>query len=191
MADAMKVLVVNSSGRKDSNSSILGNEVAEGAKAAGHEVEVVEIGRMDIKPCKGCEACLAPASKGCIIQDDMQMLYPKVKAANVVVFSAPIYWFNMCGQIKQFIDRLFAIAVNHEEGAANPFADKKIGAVFVYGDTDPFNSGCVNAIRCIQDICSYTGATWAKALYGSAYDAGEVLKNRELLSAARNYGLGL
>jgi Multimeric flavodoxin WrbA len=191
MAKALKVLVVNSSGRKDSNSSVLGNEVAEGAKAAGHKVEVVDIGRMDIKPCKGCEACLAPGSKGCIVKDDMQPLYPKVKEADVVIFSAPIYWFNMCGQIKQFIDRLFAIAVTHEEGAPNPFAKKKLGSVFVYGDTDPFNSGCVNAIRSIQDICNYTGAAWAGPLYGSAYDAGEVLKNTELLSAARNYGLGL
>lgn len=191
MAKALKVLVVNSSGRKDSNSSILGNEVAEGAKAAGHKVEVVDIGRMDIKPCKGCEACLAPASKGCIVKDDMQPLYPKVKEANVVIFSAPIYWFNMCGQIKQFIDRLFAIAVTHEEGSANPFAKKKLGGVFVYGDTDPFNSGCVNAIRCLQDICNYIGAAWAGPLYGSAYDTGEVLKNTELLSAARSYGLKL
>lgn len=186
-----KVLIVNSSARKKSNSAILSERVARGAAEKGHTVETVELGALDIRPCRGCDACLAPNSKGCVVRDDMQPLYPKVRDADVLVFSSPIYWFNLCGQIKQFIDRLYAIAANPDAEGKSILASKKIGAVLVYGDVDPFASGCVNAIRSLQDICSYSGAEWASALYGSAYEQGEALENEELLAKAKEYGAGL
>ncbi len=70
----------------------------------------------------------------------------------------------------------------------SPFAAKKIGGVFAYGGEDPFDSGCVNALRCLQDICSYTGATWVPAVYGCAHEAGEVANNAALLQKAEEYG---
>lgn len=188
-----KVLIVNGSGRPDSNTRLLAARVAAGAHEKDHAVETVDIGSMDIKPCRGCEACISPAAGGggCVVQDDMRALYPMVKAADVIILSSPVYWFNLCGQIKQFIDRCFAVAADRGPDGRSPFAAKKIGAVLVYGDTDPFNSGCVNALRCLQDICSYTGAAWAGAVYGSAYGEGEIADNALLMEQAKEYGLGL
>lgn len=183
-----KVLVVNSSGRAKSNSSLLGDKVAEGARANGGEAEVVGIGRMDIKPCTGCEACLSGVEHHCVIDDDMRGLYPAVMAADVIVFSSPVYWFNLCGQMKQFIDRLFAVAVKPGVDGKTLLSGKKLAAILVYGDEDPYLSGAVNAIRSIQDICRYAGAAWGGALYTAAYDQGEVGKDAAMLEKAIAFG---
>lgn len=186
-----KVLIVNGSQREKSNSRLLASYVASGASEKGHVVYVLEIGKLTIRPCRGCEACLAPGSGGCVIEDDMTPLYPRIAAADIVILSSPIYWFNLCGQMKQFLDRCFAIAVNRDPGEQSIFAAKTFGAVFVYGDRDPFVSGCVNAIRSLQDMCAYTGAKWANAIYGSAYDAGEIDRDPVLLAEAKAYGAAL
>lgn len=183
-----EILIVNGSVRRNSNSRLLSSMVAEGAGEKDNVVEIVEIGGLDIKPCRGCEACLADGAKGCVVNDDMRALYPKVKSADVLVLVSPIYWFTLCGQTKQFLDRCFAVAAVPDPDGKSPFARKKLGAVLVYGDVDPFKSGCVNAIRTLQDIAAYTGAVWAGALYGSAYAEGEIAENAELMEQAREYG---
>ncbi|MDL2314143.1 flavodoxin family protein [Desulfovibrio sp. OttesenSCG-928-C14] len=182
-----KVLIVKSSHRKGSNSSLLAGKVAEGARAAGHEVQVVDISRMRIEPCRGCDAC-RKGGKGCVVQDEMQPLYPLVREAEVIIYASPIYWFNMCGQLKQFIDRCYAVAAGAEPGAPSPFASKKLGAVLAFGDDDPYLSGGVNALRSFQDTAAYCGADWAGAVYGAAYDENELAGNAALLEQAFEYG---
>ena len=185
------VLIVNSSFRKKSNSSLLSAQVASGAESQGHNVQSIDIGKLRIEPCRGCMSCMKLKSGTCVIKDDMQPLYEQIKKADILVFVSPIYWFNICGQLKQFIDRCFAIAVNLDQNGASPFALKKIASVLVYGDTDPFVSGAVNAIRSFQDICSYTKAEWGGAVYGSADDEGAVANDPELLEKARQFGTTL
>lgn len=45
----------------------------------------------------------------------MAQIYPAVKEGDVVVFATPLYYWNMSGQIRTAIDRLFAL----EEGDGN------------------------------------------------------------------------
>ena len=187
----MKVLIIDSSYRSKGNSKILAAEVAAGAKSKGHEVETIDISHLNIKPCKSCCVCVEKKDWRCSIQDDMTEYYPKIEAAEVLIFSSPIYWFNVCGQIKQFIDRLFAFNSDADEAGKSCFGRKKLGAVLVYGGNDPFDSGCVNAIRSFQDTCSYLGSPWLGAVYGSAYEENTIGANKELMEKARAYGASI
>lgn len=45
----------------------------------------------------------------------MAEIYPEVKECDVVVLATPLYYWNMSGQIRTAIDRLFAL----EEGDGN------------------------------------------------------------------------
>ncbi len=45
----------------------------------------------------------------------MDQIYPAVKEADVIVLASPLYYWNMSGQIRTAIDRLFAL----EEGDGN------------------------------------------------------------------------
>ena len=186
-----KILFITSSWRKKSNSACLAFHAAEGAENNGHEVTTVDIARLNIGACRGCLACQKTKSGRCVHQDDMSQFYPLLEEADVLVFASPVYWFNLCGQIKQFIDRCYALAIKELPDGTVCFGKKKIGVVLAYEGEDPFDAGAVNAIRSVQDMCSFLGATFAGALYGTAHNEGEVATNTALREKARAYGAGL
>lgn len=178
-----KVLILLGSPRKKGNSAALAREIAEGATSGGAEVESLFIQEMDIKACQACWTCQKSDSKGCAIKDDMQDIFPKLIEADAWVITTPVHWFNMSTQTKLWLDRCFALA----KYGKDPFK-KKIGIAITYGDTDPFTSGAINAIRSFQDSFKYVGAKIAGIVYGSALEKGEIEKNETVLKAARKLG---
>lgn len=99
-----KVVIISTSLRKNSNSDILAKEFEKGATAAGNEVEYISLAGKDIKYCIGCLAC--QKTQKCVIKDDVSAIATAVKNAEVVVFATPIYYYEMCGQMKTILDRL-------------------------------------------------------------------------------------
>jgi multimeric flavodoxin WrbA len=179
-----EILVVIGSPRRKGNSATLAKQVASGAKASGARVETIFLQGMDIRPCTACDACRTKLKKDCIIQDDMKGLYPKMKAADGIVIASPIYWFTISAQTKLFMDRWYALG--GDDGY--DLAGKKFGIVLAYADADPFTSGAVNALRTFQDAFNYIGAELLGAVYGSAWKAGEIKKNKDLMDAAYELG---
>jgi len=179
-----KVVVLLGSPRKKGNSAILAAKVAAGAKAAGADVETFYLHGMDIQPCTACDACQGKDAKGCVVQDDMQALYPKLRQAHALVLASPVYWFNMSAQMKLFMDRCYALI----EPKGHAFAGKRIGIVLTYGAPDIFSSGGVNALRAFQDAFHFTGAKIVGMVYTAAWQAGEVKSNRAALKEARDLG---
>jgi multimeric flavodoxin WrbA len=184
---APKVIVLLGSPRKRGNSAILAAQVAGGAKAAGAEVETIFLQGLQIAPCRSCYACQKGKGRGCAIRDEMQALYPKLMAAEAWVIASPVYWFTMSAQMKLFMDRCFALLAYGKE----PLAGKRIAIAMSYGGADPFDSGCVNALRTFQDAFHFTGAKIVGMVYGSAYGAGEIRANGPLMEAARELGKAL
>ena len=88
-----KVTVISTSLRPGSNSHALAEQFAEGAKAAGHEVELVSLRGQEIKFCVGCLACQKLGR--CIINDDVNDIMAKVLEADVVCWATPIYYYEM------------------------------------------------------------------------------------------------
>ncbi len=186
-----KILVLFSSPRKKGNSATLANEIIKGAKSEGADVETVRLHGMDISPCQACYACQKKDSKGCAIDDEMQTIYPKLQEHDTWVIASPVYWFTMTAQAKLFMDRCFAFPAYSKKSLETAFVDKRIGIAMSYGDTDPFNSGCVNALRTFQDAFNYVGAKIIGMVYGSAEAPGEIKSNTELMAQADNLGKNL
>ena len=109
------VVILNGSPRKKGNTSALVNAFAEGAENAGHTVTEFFLDDMDIHGCKGCFGGHSSRECPCVQRDDMDKIYPAVKAGDVIVFATPLYYWNMSGQIRTAVDRLFAL----EEGDGN------------------------------------------------------------------------
>ena len=179
-----KIVILMGSPRKEGNSATLAKQVAAGAEAAGAEVESFYLHGMDIQPCTGCDACHEETDKDCVIDDDMQTLYPKLRRTDAVVIASPIYWFTVSAQTKLFMDRCYALG--GPQGYA--LAGKRIGIVLTYGDSDPFSSGAVNALRTFQDAFNYIGAEIVGMIYGSAWEAGEIKNNQDLMEKAYELG---
>ncbi len=178
-----KILIVNGSPRKKGNSAALAEQVAEGARSLGAEVETVILQDLDIKPCDGCGVCRT-VGKSCHIDDDMQALYPKVREADALVLAGPVYFFSVTAQTKLFMDRCYAIVKTGD----NALAGKRIGIVLTYGGADAFGSGAVNALRTFQDAYRYVRARIVGTVHGTASGAGEVRDNQELMDQALALG---
>jgi multimeric flavodoxin WrbA len=179
-----KILIVMGSPRKKGNSATLARQLAAGAEAAGAEVEIFTLQDMDIRPCTACDACLKGPAPDCVIDDDMQVLYPKLQQADAIVIASPVYWFTVSAQTKLFMDRCYAF----EGPGENLLKEKRYAIVLAYGDSDPFNSGAVNALRTFQDGLGYIGAQIAGMVYGSASRPGEIAGNRPLMDKAYRLG---
>ncbi len=90
--------------RAKSNSDILTERLIAGAKDAGHTVEHVSLKGKDIRFCIGCLAC--QKTQKCVQRDDVAEIMEKVKNADTLVFSTPIYYYGMGGQMKTLLDRM-------------------------------------------------------------------------------------
>ena len=99
-----KVIVISTSLRHGSNSDMLADQFVEGAKAASNEVEKISLSGKNIQFCKGCMGCHKLGK--CVINDDVNDIMAKVMEADVVAWATPIYYYEMCGQMKTLIDRL-------------------------------------------------------------------------------------
>lgn len=97
------VLILSTSPRKGGNSDTLAEEFARGAREAGHQVEKIELYNKAIGFCRGCLAC--QKTRRCVIHDDADMVAQKMLTADVLVFATPIYFYEMCGQMKTLLDR--------------------------------------------------------------------------------------
>lgn len=98
-----KVFILSTSLRSKSNSQALAEAFAEGALAAGNEVELISLKDKSIAFCKGCLACQKIGK--CVIEDDAIAITEKMKDAQVIVWATPIYYYEMSGQMKAMIDR--------------------------------------------------------------------------------------
>ncbi|MCC0640833.1 MULTISPECIES: flavodoxin family protein [unclassified Clostridioides] len=100
-----KVLIISTSFRKDGNSEMLADMFLKGAKESGNIVEKICLYDKTIHFCKGCLACQNTKTGHCIMQDDADMIVQKMMTADVIVFSTPIYFYEMSGQMKTLLDR--------------------------------------------------------------------------------------
>jgi multimeric flavodoxin WrbA len=98
-----KVLIISTSPRKGGNSDTLADQFAKGAAEAGNDVEEISLVDKNIGFCKGCLAC--QRTKRCVIRDDADTIEQKMEQADVLVFATPIYYYEMCGQMKTMLDR--------------------------------------------------------------------------------------
>ena len=110
-----KIVVLNGSPRPSGNTSELVKAFAEGAISAGNEVISFHLDSMNIHGCKGCFGGHSSRECPCAQKDDMIKIYPAVKEAGVIVLASPLYYWNISGQLRTTIDRLFAL----EEGDEN------------------------------------------------------------------------
>jgi multimeric flavodoxin WrbA len=129
----MKILGFNGSPRTNGSTAWALNEILGGAKEQGADVELLHSGKLDIKPCKGCLACVE--SDRCVIKDDMP--YEALLSADMLILGMPIYMGQMCAQAKIFADRLYArITPRFSPRFKEENAGKKLILVFTQGNPD-------------------------------------------------------
>jgi multimeric flavodoxin WrbA len=127
-----KVVVFKGSPRKNGYTSKLVEQVVKGAKSQGAEIIEFDLNDSGIRGCQGCLYCRT--HDGCSVKDYLQPMYEAIKEADVFVFSSPIYYYQVTGQARTWLDRTFPLI---GENFVPRHPGKKIITVFAQGNPDP------------------------------------------------------
>lgn len=174
-----KVLVISTACHNESNSHLLAESFAQGAKEAGNEVELVSLNGKTINPCHGCYGC-AENNHKCIYNDDAPAIVEKIKNADVIVWATPVYFYEMTGQMKTLIDRTVALY------GTNPNF-KDVYLLIAAGEDDPKIKGRIEAglngwIEC------YPGSRLAGTVMAGGVHGPNAAKGHPAVQEAYNVG---
>ena len=103
----MTVLGIYGSPRPGGNSDILLDRALEGAGAGGAEVDRIYARDLKISGCLECGGC--DETGACVIPDEMDDLYPKLREAEVIIMAAPMFFYGVPAQLKALVDRSQAL----------------------------------------------------------------------------------
>ena len=107
----MKIVIINGSARKGNTLTAI-HAFMKGA-AEKNEIEIIAPDKLKIAPCKGCGVC--QCYKGCVDQDDTNPTINKIAAADMILFTTPVYWWGMSAQMKQIIDKCYCRGMQLKE----------------------------------------------------------------------------
>lgn len=108
-----RILAVQGGGRARGNTAQLVEAFAAGAREAGHDVEIVSLLKTEVRGCLGCNACRY--GKPCVQKDGFNDLIPKIRAADLIAFASPLYFWTISSRLKAFIERFYCIAEMDED----------------------------------------------------------------------------
>jgi len=124
-----KIIAFIGGPRKDGYSSQLINQAIEGAKSKGAEVKIYDLNEDGIKGCQGCFYCMN--NEGCATKDYLHPMYEDLKNADGIILSSPIYFRQITGQVKQWLDRMYPMV----DSAFQPrYPGKKVFTIFAQGN---------------------------------------------------------
>jgi len=187
----MKIMCVVGSRRKKGNTSILTQEVLKPFEAQGVETELIFLGDYDIAGCSGCEGCRD--SYKCLINDDMQKLYPALIKADALILGSPTYFYNISADMKAFIDRCYCLEVFDESdrsvwmGISEALGGKYAAVIAVCEQDNEEDMGfTVEAMVKPLEALGYRIVSVVKALH--AFAEGDVSKNDRAMKEAEQAG---
>lgn len=191
----MKVLAINGSPHMyNGNTAMVLDPFLEGMKEAGANVELYYTRNLKIGPCNGDMSCWFKNPGKCGQDDDMQMLLPKFREADAIVWASPVYYAGITGPLKNLMDRQLPLHIFGESSG------KKQKVVLVsscgFWDTSMFdplisqmkalyarpggNTEFVGALLrpgadAMQDMIKGDGAAVLKSIFEAAKEAGRQL----------------
>lgn len=99
-----KVILLNGSPRKNSNTLIVLNECAKAIEAEGVETEIISLKGKKIESCIACNKC---SEKGnCVLNDGLDEIIDKIRDADGFIPAAPVYFGTARGDIMSALQRI-------------------------------------------------------------------------------------
>ncbi|MBU1012803.1 MAG: flavodoxin family protein [Bacteroidetes bacterium] len=130
----------------------------------------------EIKACTDCRGCKR-GNLTCIVEDDMQELYKRIDAANIIVFGTPIYWFTPTAKMKSLLDRL------RPYYGGDKLANKKMAILLPAGVGE---KDCDLTIEMFKRMARSLKLEFIEAVTSEAYDIGDAKKDEKAMIAITN-----
>ena len=137
----MKVIAFNGSPRKKWNTARLLEKALEGAALQGAETRMVHLYTLNFKGCISCFSCKKKEGKSygkCAVKDDLTPIYSEIKEADALILGSPIYFGDVTGEMRSFLERLLFPYLTYEDPPRSLFP-KKIKSAWIYTMNVPEN----------------------------------------------------
>jgi multimeric flavodoxin WrbA len=187
----LKILGVVGSRRKKGNTSILMQEALKPFKMNNIETKLIFLNDYNISDCNGCEGC--KDTYKCVINDDMQKLYPDILESDAIILGSPAYFYNISADMKAFIDRCYCFEIFDKEdrsvwmGLNEALGGKYAAVIAVCEQEREEDMGfTAEAMQKSLEALGYRVVSTVKALH--LFKAGEALNNEKAMQDARQAG---
>jgi multimeric flavodoxin WrbA len=182
-----RLLAIAGSPRRGGNSDALLDACAEGARAAGADVDLLVVAAAGIGPCTGCNGCSAQGE--CIVLDGMQAIYPRIDAADAIVVATPVYFATVPAVLKALYDRCQRYWARRYL-LHRPIERRRPGGLLVVGGGgDPYGDGC--AVTTTRSVFAVLGVDYAAELAVQADVRGDALAQPDAIRRAAQIGATL
>jgi multimeric flavodoxin WrbA len=172
----MKVLGLSGSMRKEGNTAQLIKIILQRCEDAGIKTEFVSLAGKKIMPCLGCEKC--KVEKWCINEaDDWNAIVKKMIASDVLIIGSPTYYYDVCGQLKNFIDRTYSL-----------YHDRKLAGRQGVAVAVQATKGASRTVQTIEGFLSAHEFASLGCVKGNGYHEGAVLDDTEAVQKAQKMG---
>jgi len=187
----MKILGVVGSPRREGNTSTLLQEALKPFKKNSIETKLVFLSDYYIRDCNGCESC--KETYKCVINDDMQKLYPDILESDAIILGSPTYFYNVSADIKAFIDRCYCFEIFDKDDRSvwmglNEATGIKYAAVIAVSEQEKEEDMGFTAETMVKSLeaLGYRVISTVKALH--LFEAGEALNNKKVMEDANQAG---
>lgn len=179
----MKIVGVMGSPRSKSNSTLLAKKIIYTAKELGAESENFYLNELIYKGCQACRGC-KDSKDYCILKDDLEEVIEKVREADALVMASPVYFGDVSGQMKKFIDRTYCFF--DQDFVTRLAPGKKLIFVLVQGN--PSEEVFADIYPRYETFFKMYGFDTKCLRAVGLMDPGAVAEDKELLKRAEEMG---
>jgi multimeric flavodoxin WrbA len=176
----VKALGISGSPRPDGNCMLITGHTLKAMAEEGIETELMSLSGLSIQGCNACMACMK--EERCVIDDDLMLIYEKMKEADGIVISTPVYFGSATALVKALLERTGYIVRNN-----NGTFRGKVGGPLVVARRGGLTFTFAQMNYWFQALDFYMAgvARWNIAV-GRA--PGEVANDQEGMEVAWNFG---
>jgi len=185
----MKLLGINGSPRIGGNTDVLLDKSLEAVMNSGWETEKIILNQLDIRAPQEEEYNIVNEEGLSPVNDDMQIIYKKVKECDALIIASPIFFGSLSAQTKIMIDRFQCVWLSKNRLKKDIFTTKKAGG-FICTSASHRKDFFQNSKSIIKNLfqvikVQYNGELFCPGLE----EKGEVKRYPDFLKKAYDLGI--
>jgi hypothetical protein len=187
------VIAILGSPLPEGNTAKLLEQALRGVRDAGCATETIVVSNLDYQPCM--EMMFCKEHETCIMDDDMQQVYGKIRDADSIIVATPVMTMGLPGKLKSFIDRcqvFFMAKYIRKSPLVTPLKKKVRQGLFICISGMKIPEVFVGAKLTMKAFFDITDCRFADELLVSDMDTiQDITTRKDLLEAAYQKGLSL
>ncbi|MBN1905936.1 MAG: NAD(P)H-dependent oxidoreductase [Deltaproteobacteria bacterium] len=184
-----KIVVVHGGPRKKGNTRAITKITVDSARKHGAKVDEIDAINLTFKApgCIACFKCQESEEYKCIIDDEVAAKVATLPSYDVIVLSAPIYWWSYPAQLKIFIDRIFSLIKLKGDDHISALSGKTMALIATGGGELENNLNLLEAQW--RNPADMMGCKFLSSLYPDVLpEEGFLTKNPDAVQKAKEFG---